>query len=234
MRPRWSRTVPSVALALVLACGGTTGPVPPDPGPPMEPPGAPEPPPTGGPSIPPQPAPRERCGPYPAWDTSPYVLPYPVGTGYVVDQGNCSGYGHSGFWKHSYDFLMPIGTVVTAARAGRVGWANDGCPDYHTECTNLITVIHDDGTVALYSHLTPGGVEVVPGQRVEAGERIGRSGVTGNTGGLPHLHFSIHPCNQLPGLPGATYCPSLPVTFRNTLPNTNGLQPGRLYPALGP
>jgi murein DD-endopeptidase MepM/ murein hydrolase activator NlpD len=175
-------------------------------------------------------APVEECGPFPAWDTSPYVLPFPAGQSYEVRQANCSGFGHTGFWKHGYDFIMPIGTVVTAARAGTVGWAKDGCIDGDQSCTNLITVIHDDGTVAVYSHLTTGGVRVASGQVVAARDTIGRSGNTGYST-EPHLHFSIHPCNELPGLPGARDCPSLPHTFSNTDPNPDGLQPYRWYEA---
>jgi len=172
-----------------------------------------------------------ECGPFGDWSTSSYVLPYPRGTAYVVNQGNCSGYGHSDFWKHGYDFIMNIGTEVAAARSGAVGWANDGCHDGNAACTNLITIIHDDGTVALYSHLTLGGVLVSPGEQVTAGQVIGKSGNTGNTGGLPHLHFSLHPCNELPGLPNAGNCPTLPVNFRNTDPNPHGPQAHRTYHA---
>jgi murein DD-endopeptidase MepM/ murein hydrolase activator NlpD len=157
------------------------------------------------------------------WENSYYVLPFPVGRSYYVNQANCSGYGHSGFWNHGYDFTMQIGTIITASRSGTVGWANDGCTDGSPGCTNLITIIHEDGTVALYSHLTNGGVLVKSGNLVEAGDTIAKSGNTGNTGGLPHLHFSVHPCNALPGLPNAGDCPSLPVNFKNTDPNPSGL-----------
>ena len=116
-------------------------------------------------------------------------------------------------------------------RSGRVGWANDGCPDGNTNCTNLITIIHEDGTVAVYSHLTNGGVLVKSGDQVVAGDTIGKSGNTGATSGLPHLHFSVHPCNQLPGLPNPGDCPSLPVNFKNTDPNPTGLIAGRSYQA---
>ncbi len=173
----------------------------------------------------------DECGPFGNWTQSPFVLPYPVGESYVVNQANCSGEGHSGFWKHGYDFIMDIGTIVTASREGRIGWARDGCPDYQTACTNLITIIHDDGLVSVYSHLTNHGVLVSPGQMVQAGDTIGLSGVTGNTGGLPHLHFSVHPCNELPGLLNAGDCPSLPVNFRNTEPNPSGLVARRSYAA---
>ena len=47
-----------------------------------------------------------------------YVLPYTVGESYRVNQANCSGFGHSNFWQFGYDFVMDIGTVVTAARGG--------------------------------------------------------------------------------------------------------------------
>jgi murein DD-endopeptidase MepM/ murein hydrolase activator NlpD len=165
------------------------------------------------------------------WENSDFVLPYPVGESYYINQANCSGYGHSGFWNYGYDFSMPIGTIITAARGGTVGWARDGCPDGNTGCTNLITIIHEDGTVALYSHLTMGGVLVKSGELVEAGDTIAKSGNTGNTGGLPHLHFSVHPCNELPGLPNAGNCPSLPVNFKNTDPNPSGLIVHRYYEA---
>lgn len=160
---------------------------------------------------------------------SPYVLPYPAGTTHGVNQANCSGHGHSNFWRHGYDFTMDIGSPVTAAREGTVGWARDGCFDGDRGCTNLITVLHADGSVALYSHLTHGGVLVKPGQQVRAGQLIGRSGMTGNTGGLAHLHFSVHPCNALPGLPHPGACPTQFVTFRNTAANPRGLQAAQVY-----
>ncbi|MFC2137488.1 M23 family metallopeptidase [Bacteroidota bacterium] len=165
------------------------------------------------------------------WRNSSYVLPYPVGESYYVNQANCSGYGHSGFWNYGYDFTMEIGTIITASRGGIVGWAKDGCKDGDRGCTNLITIIHDDSTVALYSHLTKGGVLVESGDTIEIGDTIGKSGDTGNTGGLPHLHFSIHPCNDLPGLPNEGDCPSFPINFKNTDPNPNGLEAKRYYKA---
>jgi murein DD-endopeptidase MepM/ murein hydrolase activator NlpD len=162
---------------------------------------------------------------------SQYILPYPTGKAYRVNQANCSGHGHNNFWNHGYDFIMDIGTPVVAARDGIVEWEKDRCVDGHSDCTNLITIRHDDGTIALYSHLTKGSVQVRSGERVKAGQFIGQSGNTGNTGGLPHLHFSVHPCNQLPGIPKAGVCPSLPINFRNTSANSEGLIAGKTYAA---
>lgn len=172
----------------------------------------------------------ECRAPDPDWQQSPYRLPYAPGTKNYLLQGNCSGHGHKRFWLHGYDFEMPIGTPVHAARSGTVVRANDGCKDGDRSCTNLLLVRHDDGTHALYSHLTPGGVLAGVGAPVLAGQLIGRSGDTGNTGGRPHLHFSVHPCASLPGLPRAEReCASRPFGFSNTTPNPAGLRAGYHY-----
>ncbi len=169
------------------------------------------------------------------WQESYYVLPYAVGEAFVVNQANCSGFGHSTFWSFGYDFVMPIGTVVRAARRGVVSFAKDGAVDGDRERTNFVVVSHSDGTVAVYSHLTLNGVLVINGQQIEAGDIIGKSGDTGNTGGLPHLHFSVHVCGELPGVPGDRglgSCPSMPVNFRNTRANRAGLVAKEAYEAI--
>jgi murein DD-endopeptidase MepM/ murein hydrolase activator NlpD len=51
-------------------------------------------------------------------------------------------------------------------------------------------VVGTGGTYALYAHLAPGSVVVTSGQRVRAGEVIGRVGHTGNST-APHLHFQL-------------------------------------------
>lgn len=175
---------------------------------------------------------RYPCQPLDAESTrSAYVLPYQRGTQHRVNQANCSDRGHARFWNHGYDFKMDIGTPVLAARDGTVMAAYDGCKDGNRTCNNLITIRHGDGTVALYSHLTRGGVRVVKGQGVIAGQLIGHSGETGNTGGVPHLHFSVHPCGALPGFAMEGSCPSQPVNFRNTERNPHGLMAAHDYRA---
>lgn len=179
----------------------------------------------------PDPLNTNNCGRFSDWETSDFVLPFPVGTAYEVNQANCSGFGHNGIFLFGYDFIMNIGTPVSAARPGVVIFTNENIPDGNRAGTNLITIRHADGTVALYSHLTINGVLVEPGQSVEAGDVIGLSGDTGNTGGLPHLHFSLHACASLPGLPGSANCPSIPATFRNTQANPFGLNARVTYTA---
>jgi murein DD-endopeptidase MepM/ murein hydrolase activator NlpD len=166
------------------------------------------------------------CGTYPDWSASPYVLPYPVGESYTVSQGNCVTWGgHRGSYRFSYDFAMPIGALVTASRAGVVVEIRtefvDG--DIAIGHENLVKIEHDDGTIAAYSHLS--SILVADGEEVRGGDPLGRSGNTGQTGGFPHLHFQVSPCWE------PTACTTLPVTFRNTLPNPNGLLQNETYPA---
>ena len=169
---------------------------------------------------------RETCTGYPDWQTSPYVLPYPVGTTYTVAQGNCSGGGHSGAYKYSYDFDMEIGTPVSAARDGtvfetRTGFVDGDITPGHE---NYVKIQHADGNITAYSHLST--VLVQAGDSVVVGDIVGTSGNTGNTGGFRHLHFHLTPCSE------PVDCGTLPVTFSNTTANPMGLQAGHSYTAL--
>mgnify|MGYP000072939765 CR=1 FL=1 len=178
--------------------------------------------------------PPEFCGPFSAWESSDYILPYAVNEKYKVNQSNCSGSGHSDFWLYGYDFIMDIGTPVHAMRSGVVVHTADGTADGVRSATNLLLIQHDDETVSLYSHLTNGGVLVIDGQRVIQGDLIGLSGDSGNTGGVPHLHVSLHPCKELPGLVGISEgsCDTQPFNFSNTEANSNGLEARRDYRSL--
>jgi hypothetical protein len=171
---------------------------------------------------------QNSCGEFPDWQTSSYVLPYSAGSTYSVSQANCSPGGHRGPYKYGYDFVMPIGTTVTAARAGVVAEIRmkfvDGQPGEGQ--SNWVKIRHADGTIAAYSHLTANGALIKIGDSVVAGQPIGLSGNTGNTGGLAHLHFHLCPCSE------PVDCGTLPVTFRNTDANPDGLQPRRSYLAL--
>ena len=60
---------------------------------------------------------------------------------------------------------------------------------------------------------------------MRAGDVVGRSGNTGNTGGVPHLHFHVSLCSE------PADCGTVPATFRNTDPNPQGLIAGLAYPA---
>jgi murein DD-endopeptidase MepM/ murein hydrolase activator NlpD len=176
----------------------------------------------------------EACEGFGDWQSSPYVLPYAVGASYLLDQGNCSppGNGHRGVTKFGYDFLMPIGTPIYAARAGVVTQAIDSNFDGQVAATgfdNLVIIRHDDGTTTLYGHLTHDGAIVDIGDRVLQGALVGYSGNTGNSGNKPHLHLSAASCD--PSAFGTANCPTLPMNFRNTDANPQGLERGRSYAA---
>jgi hypothetical protein len=171
---------------------------------------------------------QNSCGPFPDWQSSPYVLPYPVGTTHYVNQANCSSGGHRGPFKYAYDFVMPVRTTVTAARAGVVADVRMKFRDgqHGEDESNRVKIRHPDGTFAHYGHLTERGALVKLGDQVVAGQPIALSGNTGNTAGLPHLHFHLCPCTDV------VRCGTLPVTFRNADPNPEGLEAKQNYRAL--
>jgi murein DD-endopeptidase MepM/ murein hydrolase activator NlpD len=177
----------------------------------------------------------EVCGGYPNWKSSRYVLPYSVGDAFRVIQGNCAppGNGHRGVNRYSYDFGVSIGTPFLAARGGTVVEVEQSHFDGQiapTGLDNYIVIRHDDGTAALYGHLTHDGATVKVGDVVRQGAALGRSGNTGNTANIPHLHFSVQACDPVTG--GSDKCPTIPITFRNTDSNPHGLKNGRTYKAL--
>jgi murein DD-endopeptidase MepM/ murein hydrolase activator NlpD len=163
------------------------------------------------------------------WKFSRYVLPYPVGKIYRVNQGNDSGYGHSGAYKYGYDFDMEIGTIVTAARSGVVSGIRKGYKDGDLQPghENFVKILHEDGTTAGYSHLSENGVLVNRGDHVVQGDTIGLSGNSGNTGGFRHLHFHVGPCDE----PVYNSCGTILVMFKNTEPNPTGLLQDHYYEA---
>lgn len=55
---------------------------------------------------------------------------------------------------------------------------------------NAVVIDHGDGWESQYSHLRKGSVVVAVGQEVEAGDKLGLIGLSGNTE-FPHLHFSV-------------------------------------------
>ena len=166
---------------------------------------------------------RENCaGAYPAQESSPYVLPYEPGRSFVVGTGNCEApHNRYSFEQYAYDFVMPIGTPIVAARDGEVILVEERFANGTRipEQVNRIHVRHADGTVGSYGHLTTNGALVVVGDRVERGQIIGLSGDSGDST-APHLHFGVFQAGA-----------SIPITFRNTRPHPRGLIRGESYRA---
>jgi len=95
-------------------------------------------------------------GGYPEQSTSLYILPYSVGSAYVVGQGNCTDGSHSEDQEYAYDFDMPIGTTIIASRAGTVIAVEERFDDGNRTSgqENFVIVQHRDGTASGYYHLT--------------------------------------------------------------------------------
>ena len=154
-----------------------------------------------------------------------YLLPYPVGVQCELLQGYNGPWGHQGKAAYAYDFKMPLGSPVTAARDGVVVGVEARFEDGNRTPgqENFIFVSHGDGTFGRYYHLTRDGVLVRKGEKVRAGQLIGRSGNTGASAG-PHLHFDV--TRQCP----EWGCQTVPVSFANS--SENPLLPDKTYEAL--
>jgi hypothetical protein len=110
--------------------------------------------------------------------------------------------GHKGTDIRVADGLMfERGVDVLAAAAGKVKAVRDAMPDAAVspatkgtvkgrEAGNSVIVEHEGGWVTQYAHMRRGSVAVRRGERVEAGQRLGVVGLSGNTQ-FPHLHFEV-------------------------------------------
>jgi murein DD-endopeptidase MepM/ murein hydrolase activator NlpD len=81
------------------------------------------------------------------------------------------------------DLAVARGTPVRASGRGKVLATGDYFFNGKT-----IFIDHGDGLITMYCHLDRIGVK--PGETVNKGQRIGRSGMTGRATG-PHLHWSV-------------------------------------------
>ena len=147
---------------------------------------------------------------------TPYRLPFEDGLAFPITQA----YGgpltsHDNVQnRYAVDFAMPAGTPIVAARDGVVV---DVTLKYHIggfdrsllDMANTVTIVHDDGTIAEYAHLSPGMPLVQRGERVRAGTVIAYSGNTGYSS-APHLHFVV----SKPGIRhGKLARISIPIVF---------------------
>jgi murein DD-endopeptidase MepM/ murein hydrolase activator NlpD len=123
-----------------------------------------------------------------------YALPFDSAGPRQLTQGNHGAYSHKGRQRYAFDFGMPVGDRVVAARAGKVtvvvdGFERGGPVKSLRSKANVVVVLHDDGTFATYGHLRKGAA-VKEGDAVAQGQLLGHSGNTGYTTD-PHLHFAV-------------------------------------------
>ena len=114
-----------------------------------------------------------------------YKLPWTGGASYYVYQDDN---------KH-FDFGLPTGTLVRAARGGLAsvrrasvdgGCGEESCNQYN----NYVRITHADGTYGWYMHFRFGGILVNTNDQLTQGACLGYSGSTGISSG-PHLHFNV-------------------------------------------
>lgn len=128
---------------------------------------------------------------YPPAANSPYRLPWKAGIARLCSQGNRCNLSHDGWQEFAYDFVMPVGAEICAARAGQVSKVidtNDG--NGLSAPPNFVVVRHADGSFAEYVHIRQGGSRVQVGQIVAQGQVICESGNVGYSLS-PHLHFHV-------------------------------------------
>jgi murein DD-endopeptidase MepM/ murein hydrolase activator NlpD len=119
-------------------------------------------------------------------------VPFACGRIYPVSQGHDTG-SHKHNDTYAWDFRMPEGTPIVAAREGVVRMARGdstegGCDERFAPKANYVVISHGNGLETQYLHFS--AVVVKAGERVRQGQLIGFSGATGWSCG-PHLHFKV-------------------------------------------
>ncbi len=126
----------------------------------------------------------------------PYRAPFALGSTYVISQAYPATFTHTTpDSRYAVDIALPDGTPVYAAREGIVinvrhdAFRGGASPAMMDEA-NVVEILHDDGTIAMYAHLHWDSIRVHIAQHVARGEYIANSGSTGFSTG-PHLHFVV-------------------------------------------
>jgi murein DD-endopeptidase MepM/ murein hydrolase activator NlpD len=119
------------------------------------------------------------------------VAPFPVaGRASYTDDWAAPRYKPEFHFHEGTDIFAERGTPVIASSDGVI---TSMVSDTHT-AGNGIRLTAADGSYYYYSHLDQFALGLSQGDRVGSGDVIGFVGATGNAeGGLPHLHFEIHP-----------------------------------------
>lgn len=114
--------------------------------------------------------------------TAPFVRPVPqpansaFGTRSIFNGKPRNAHGGA-------DFLSPAGTPIQAPNAGRIAVARNL---YFSG--NTVIIDHGLGLFSMLAHLS--AIDVHEGDRVSAGQILGRVGATGRVTG-PHLHWAV-------------------------------------------
>lgn len=149
-----------------------------------------------------------------------YSLPLPKSRQhFLLVQGVGGRFSHDETQTWSFDWSMPVGTPVPAAREGvvesvRHAPREEGIP-LELRRANYVRIRHEDGTVGVYAHIDSPLVSV--GERIAVGKIIARSGNTGFST-QPHLHFHVEKKGR-----------SIPIAFRDCDEPLGIPRVGKLY-----
>ena len=139
-----------------------------------------------------------------------YRYPWQGGVSYSVGQGNNNPPpgSHNGSQSFAFDFSLPAGTTIRAARGGTVEWLQENLtatfnpnlpqgpgnmpfPDGSLQnWGNALRIRHAGGFTSWYFHIQANGVLVNVGDVVTQGQAIALSGNTGRSSAA-HLHFQV-------------------------------------------
>jgi murein DD-endopeptidase MepM/ murein hydrolase activator NlpD len=126
----------------------------------------------------------------------PYRVPFGIGSTYPISQAFPSRITHTtADSRYAVDIALPDGTPVYSAREGLVinaqhDFFRSAAAAVMLDQANVVEILHDDGTIALYAHLHWDSIRVRIGEHVVRGQYIADSGKTGFASG-PHLHFAV-------------------------------------------
>ena len=169
------------------------------------------------------------------------VLVWPVPASRTLSQGLHDG--------NAIDISAATGSTVLVAKGGTVTKITYCTQTHHSygDCNGFgtgLVILGDDGRAYQYAHMQAGSIpsNVYYGARVEAGQQIGKVGMTGYAYG-PHLHFGIsntrnyweagsNPANETYGNPTAVTI-SVGNQSASNISNTNAKLFGTLYKAAG-
>jgi len=103
---------------------------------------------------------------------------------------------HSGEGKELTDYYC-YGAPLLAPGAGTIVWLEDHHPDQAIGTTNApspvgngVVIDHGNGEFSVLAHMQPKSIRFKQGDKVRAGQVIGRCGNSGNTS-EPHLHYHL-------------------------------------------
>lgn len=136
---------------------------------------------------------------YPPSKISLYRLPWENGKLAWTTQGNRSFTSHRDLHEYAWDFTIPLGAKIVAAREGVVIEVQESFDGIGWEA-NYVKIQHEDDTIAGYFHIRKESAQVFVGDRVERGQWIANCGMVGITT-HPHLHFAVFNSSQTRSLP---------------------------------